>query len=166
MDESRFGLLTLAHRALTAKGVKPLCRFQHTFDTTYLYGAFSAVSGAHFLLELPHCNTDNFQVFLEEFAKVDEEEFKIVLLDNAAFHKAKQLKHPPNIHLLFLPPYAPELNPAEKVWWCIKGEMKNRLFKTLEDLQKAMTAATNKVITTDAVKQLCSYSYYQSIQLD
>ena len=40
-DESRFGLLTLAHKALTRKGVKPLCNYEHRFDNTYLFGAFS-----------------------------------------------------------------------------------------------------------------------------
>lgn len=71
MDESRFGLLTLAHKALTARGVKPLCHFQHRFDTTYLYGAFSPVNGHHFVLEMPHCNTENFQAFLDAFAQVE-----------------------------------------------------------------------------------------------
>lgn len=166
LDESRFGLLTLAHKALTAKGVKPVCPFQHRFETTYLYGAFSPTSGAHLVLELPHCNTENFQVFLEELAKTDEKEYKVLLLDNAAFHKAKQLSVPANIHLLFLPPYAPELNAAEKVWWRIKRELKNRCFKTLEDLQTAMTKAIQKIVTTTQIKQLCAYSYYQAIQLD
>jgi transposase len=166
LDESRFGLLTLAHKALAAKGVKPLCRFQHRFDTTYLYGAFSPVNGAHFLLELPTCNTENFQAFLNEFSKADEEEFKIVLLDNAAFHKAKTLKRPCNVHLLFLPPYAPELNPAEKVWWRLKREMKNRSFKTLQDLQEAITKAIEKTVTTQQIQQLCSYACYQAINMN
>jgi transposase len=158
--------MTLAHKALTTRGVKPLCHFQHRFDTTYLYGAFSPVNGAHFLLELPNCNTENFQAFLDAFSKVNYEEFKIVLLDNAAFHKAKALKCPRNMHLLFLPPYSPELNPAEKVWWRLKREMKNRSFKTLENLQAAITEAIEKIVTTEQIKQLCSYSYYQAISMN
>lgn len=158
--------MTLAHRALTAKGVKPFCRFQHRFETTYLYGAFSPVNGAHFLLELPWCNTENFQAFLDEFSKANEEEFKIILLDNAAFHKTKTLRHPANVHLLFLPPYAPELNPAEKVWWRLKRELKNRSFKTLENLQDAISEAIGKIITTNSIQQLCSYSYYQTINMN
>ena len=39
-DESRFGLLTLAHKTLTIKGVRPLCRYEHKFENTYLFGAF------------------------------------------------------------------------------------------------------------------------------
>lgn len=165
MDESRFGLLTLAHRALAARGVRPLCRFEHRFETTYLYGAFSPLNGAHLVLEMPGCNTENMQAFPHAFSLHHPQEFKILLLDNAAFHKAKALLWPANIRPLFLPPYAPELNPAEKVWWRIKRELKNRLFKTLEDLQEAMTAAVNKITTTPQIKQLCSYAYYQTINL-
>jgi len=39
-----------------------------------------------------------------------------MVLDNGAFHKAKALIIPENIILIFLPPYSPELNPAEKIW--------------------------------------------------
>jgi transposase len=42
-------------------------------------------------------------------------EFKIMILDNGALHHAKKLNIPDNIALLFLPPYSPELNPAEKM---------------------------------------------------
>ena len=53
---------------------------------------------------MPYCNTECFEVFL----------------DNGAFHKAKRLLIPDNIALCFIPPYSPELNPAEKVWAFIK----------------------------------------------
>ncbi len=49
-DESRIGLLTQSHKALTIKGVKPLCRYQHKFDNVYLFGAFSPITGKHLLL--------------------------------------------------------------------------------------------------------------------
>lgn len=165
MDESRFGLLTLAHKALTARGVKPLCVYQHHFETTYLYGAFSPVNGNHLVLELPCCNSDHFQVFLNELSAQEPQEFKILLLDNAGFHKAKTLEVPHNIHLEFLPKYNPESNPAEKVWWRLKREVKTRFFKTLEDLQKAMTIAIKKIVTPDQIKQLCSFEYLSAANL-
>ncbi|MDQ3843017.1 MAG: hypothetical protein M3342_03250 [Bacteroidota bacterium] len=48
--------------------------------------------------------------------------------------------------------------PAEKVWWPLKPELKNRCFKTLEEVQDAMTEAIEKIITTHSIQQLCSYS--------
>ena len=162
-DESRFGLLTLAHKALTIRGVKPICNYQHKFDNTYLFGAFSPINGNHLILELPQCNSNMFQTFLDEFSKLDKEEFKIVILDNGAFHHAKSLILPENISLVFLPPYSPELNPAEKVWWMIKRELKMKLFKTMEELQEAITMAVKKICTNDRIKQLTAFEYYQNI---
>jgi len=37
-------------------------------------------------------------------------------MEQAGWHKAKDLKLPNTIELLFLPPYSPELNPVEKLW--------------------------------------------------
>ena len=43
------------------------------------------------MLDLPHCNIKNVQVFLEELAKAEYKEYKVLLLGNAAFDKAKHL---------------------------------------------------------------------------
>ncbi len=67
----RFGLFTKNDKALTAKGVKQICLFHQVFQSTYLFGAFSTITGNYFMMELPHCNTANFQLFLNEFAKED-----------------------------------------------------------------------------------------------
>ena len=80
-------MFTKNGKALSAKGVKPICPFQQVFKSTYLFGAFSPVNGNKFLLEMPFCNTDTFQSFLNEFSEYEPEEFKIMVLDNGAFHK-------------------------------------------------------------------------------
>ena len=112
---------------------------------------------------MPHCNSDTFQVFLNELSGQDKEEFKIMILDNGAFHHAKKLVIPANIALLFLPPYSPELNPAEKVWWMIKRELKMKHFKNMEALQSAMTKAIQKICTQPQIQQLCAFTCYQNI---
>jgi hypothetical protein len=103
-------------KALTAKGVKPICPFHQVFQSLYVFGAFSPITGDSFLLEMPNCNSVNFQIFLDELSNQNATEYKIVILDNGAFHKAKSLQIPENIVLVFLPPYSPELNPAENMW--------------------------------------------------
>ncbi len=110
------------------------------------------------MMELPHCNTTNFQLFLNEFAKENPTEFKIIVLDNGAFHKAKALLIPDNIVLLFLPPYSPELNPAEKMWARFKRTFTNRLFKTLESLSEFIQDLA-KTLTKENVKSTCAFSY-------
>jgi hypothetical protein len=76
MDESRFGLLSIQRRCLTARGVKPIVPYQHRFKNFYLFGAYSPVNGEHFTLELPHCNTDWFEQYLKELSSYKPEEFK------------------------------------------------------------------------------------------
>jgi len=161
-DESRFGLFTRNGKALTAKGIKPICLYHHKFESTYLFGAFSPINGDSLLLDLPNCNTDMFQIFLDELAKQNPEEYKIVILDNGAFHKAKRLLIPDNIGLIFLPPYSPELNPAEKVWWLLKKQINNKVFKTMENLQAAMEFSIADKLTSRQIKSITGYQVYLS----
>ena len=157
-DETRFGLFTRNGKALTAKGIKPICPFHQVFKTLYLFGAFSAINGDKFLLEMPNCNADTFQVFLDAFSEQNPNEFKIMVLDNGAFHKAKSLKVPENIGLIFLPPYSPELNPAENIWAILKRKFTNKLYKTLEEISEFITDATNALSATK-VKTTCGFPY-------
>ena len=55
-----------------------------------------------------------------------------MLLDNGAFHKAKSLVIPKKTVLIFLPPYSPEVNPAEKIWQKMKRNFTNKLFNSIE----------------------------------
>ena len=151
-------MFTRNGKALTAKGVKPICPFHQLFETLYLFGAFSPINGDKFLLEMPHCDTMNFQVFLNEFSQQKPDEFKIIGLDNGAFHKAKALVIPENIALLFLPPYSPELNPAENIWEILKRKFTNRICKTLDDVSEFISHATIQ-LTNDSIKKTCGFGY-------
>jgi transposase len=150
-------------RGLTARGIQPVCTFQQVFQYTYLFGAFSPITGNKFLLEMPYCNAATFQMYLNLFSENNPKEYKIIVLDNGAFHKAKNLKIPPNIRLLFLPPYSPELNPAEKMWKHIKRKFTNQFFKDLSKLSEFFTETIN-AITEKTVKSTCSYNYISSCE--
>lgn len=158
-DESRFGLLTIQRRILTVKGVKPLQPYQHKFKNLYLFGAFSPITGTHFTLELPKCNTDCFQLYLDEFSLQTPDEFKIIILDNGAFHKAAHLEIPKNIALLFIPPYSPELKPAEKMWRHLKDAIANEVFPTLENLSDRLCTEV-RALTNTLIKSITGYQLY------
>jgi transposase len=159
-DESRFGLMTILRRMITARGVKPIASYQHKFKNLYLFGAFSGIDGAHFLLEMPYCNSDTFQIFLDQFAAYRPEEFKIVILDNGAFHRAQSLVVPDNIGLLFLPPYTPELNPAENMWEHIKDKVSMHVHKSIAGLQRTLSRTLKNELDDTIVKSICGRDYY------
>ena len=146
-DESRFGLLTVLRRMITARGIKPVAPFLHRFDNLYLSGAFSPLNGSSCLLEMPHCNSHTFQLFLNHLGAQSPSEFKVLILDNGAFHHATSLQLPANIALVFLPPYCPELNPAEKMWRHFKDRISMIAYNSLEQLQRKLSEVINNTST-------------------
>ena len=70
----------------------------------------------------------------------------VLVLDNAGWHVSKSLKVPDNITLLHLPPYSPELNPAERLWAYLKSHyLSNRVFADYNDLFAACRDAWNQL---------------------
>ena len=122
-DESRFGLLTVRRRRLTARGVQLVGTVQHQFQSFYLYGAVAPTTGDNFFMELPHLNSSIFQVFLDQFAQAYPDSLNLLVLDQSGAHTAKRLIIPANVRLVFLPPYSPELNPIERVWRALKDQI-------------------------------------------
>jgi transposase len=157
-DETRLGLFTRNGKTLTARGVKPICPFQQVFKSLFLFGAFSPINGDKFLYEMPECNSKTFQAYLNQFSQYKPNEYKIIVLDNGAFHKASTLVIPDNIKLVFLPPYSPELNPAEKMWAIIKRKFTGMFFKTLDEISVFLTQ-TIKKLTDKKIKKTCAYEY-------
>jgi transposase len=158
-DESRFGLLPLRRRRITARGIKPIGKIQHQFESFYLYGAVEPTTGESFFLELPWLNTENFQVFLNEFSSTYKETLNIVILDNGRFHKARALRIPNNIVFVFLPPYSPELNPIERFWQDIKDDLAWELFPDIEQQQDYVAKLLN-TYDAERIRSLTSYSYF------
>ncbi len=125
-------------RRITARGVQPLLPSAYRFESLYLYGAVEPLTGASFFLELPLLNTQGFQLFLDHFAATDPTSFHLLLLDNGAFHKARALRTPPNIGLVFFPPYTPELNPIERVWRDLKDWLAQYQPTSLNELSQLL----------------------------
>jgi transposase len=45
---------------------------------------------------------------------------------------------PDGIELVYLPPYTPELQPAERIWPLLRESVANRVFKTLDALEEVL----------------------------
>ena len=72
-------------------------------------------------------------VFLQQLSQEYPEDYIVLAVDGAAWHRAHWLHIPHNIELLFLPPYTPEMNPIEQIWKEIrKRGFNNEIFPTLE----------------------------------
>lgn len=103
-DASRFGLLTISRRRLTACGVPPVGAVQHVFAWVSVDGAVEPTTGERCVLELPSRNADMCQLFIETFAQACADSLNILLLDHRGAHTAQRLTLPDNVHLVCLPP--------------------------------------------------------------
>jgi len=158
MDESRFGLQTVKRRRLTLKGVKPVGTYQHRFANFWLYGVVAPRSGEGFFATQHKLDSTTFQRFLDDFAATYATTFNLLLLDNARAHHAAALRLPTNIALLFLPPYAPELNPCERVWQAVKDQIAWHNFTDLAALQDHLAAIFERYDAA-ALRALTAYPY-------
>ena len=93
-------------------------------------------------LVLPTVNAEVFSIALESFAgEVGAGKRKRILLvvDGAGWHTAKKrLKVPEGIHLEFLPPHSPELQPAERLWPLSEEAVANRHFERIEEMEEEL----------------------------
>ena len=159
-DESRFGLMTHIGRCLTARGVKPIVKYQHAFKNTYLYGSFSPINGDSFVYEIEGTTSEIFYSYLKEFSKYKPMELKLILIDNAGFHSLKQYDIPENIELIRIPPYTPELNPSEKIWHYIKQYYKNNVFETLDNVKQWLHDFIKTKLSQELVKSITHNEFY------
>ena len=98
------------------------------------------------------------EIYLREFARAYPEDLHIIQLDNGPLHKAKKLQVPPNIVLLFQPPSSPELNPIERLWEHLKGQLKWQVFKDLKHLQSRVSEQL-KNLGLDVIASLTGWTY-------
>ncbi len=132
--ESRFGLITVRRRRITARGVKPIRRHQNRYKNYYVYGTVNPFTGESFFINFSKLNSVTFQAFLNEVSLEYHDALNIIILDNAPAHTAKSIIIPDNIKLVFQPPYSPEVNPIERFWQYVKDKLAWQFFDNLQAL--------------------------------
>lgn len=138
-DEARFGRISDIRRCWAPVPMRPVCRGMLTHEYTYAYGAVDVVTGEFDALILPHVNTDCTQLFLDEIAIRHPQHRIIMVMDGAGWHRSAALKAPTNMRLLYLPPYAPELNPVEHLWDELREKrFHNKAFDSIDALENQL----------------------------
>ena len=141
-DEARFGRISDPRCCWAPKGIRPAVSLQLVREYTYAYGAVSPLDGVFDSLILPDVDTDSMSLFLSVVSERHPDETVLMFMDQAGWHKAKALIIPANIRLLNLPPYSPELNPAEHLWEEIREKwFPNLVFKSITAVEDTLMDA-------------------------
>jgi transposase len=98
-------------------------------------------------------------IFLDELSMEYPDREIMIVLDQAGWHKSKDLKYPDAITLVYLSSYLPELNPVEKLWqWLRKEVTHNTIFHKLEDMMGALEHEF-RCLTPGKLARFCHCSY-------
>lgn len=139
-DEHRIGLKPIVRRVWCKKGQRPIITVQHRYEWTYLYAFVQPHSGKTYWLLLPRVSITAWNAALAEFATAvgaSASKQVIVVLDRAGWHTSEAVVLPEGVHLVFLPPYSPELQPAEHLWRLSDEALVNAHFADIEALSEA-----------------------------
>lgn len=138
MDEHRIGLKPILRRVWAKKGVTVTAPVAPRYEWMYVYGFVHPQSGHTSWLLLPSVNVEIFSRALAAFAEevgAGSQKQVVLALDGAGWHKSAQLRVPDGLHLVFLPPYSPEVQPSERLWPLSNEPLANRVFTSLDELE-------------------------------
>jgi hypothetical protein len=79
----------------------------------------SGIGGRTSWLLMPTVSVESFSLALATVAEevgAGPSKPIVLVLDRAGWHSSARLILPEGIHLVFLPPYSPEVQPAERLW--------------------------------------------------
>ena len=143
---------------MTRKGIKPVGKYKHSYQYFWLWGSFSPITGdAHYMMS-PGVSKEAFIAYLNDLSLFKPKEFKILIIDNAAFHSTKDIEVPHNIILIPIPLYCPELNPAEQMWQWFKNKTAMKIYKSLDQLEQKINQLIENT-NNSKVKSITSNQY-------
>jgi transposase len=161
-DEARFGQQGTITRVWAPRGSRPRAVRQTQYTYLFVLVAVCAATGSVSALVMPELNAAVINLFLEQFARERPAGVHAVLIwDGAGYHTAGTLVVPPNVSLIRLPPYSPELNPVENLWHYLRShDWSNRVYGGYEELKdEAVRSLCRVCLDAERMKTVCAADY-------
>lgn len=138
-DECRIIWEAVIRRLWLPKGQKPIIKVERKRKAQSFIGFLNLKTGEELLYRLSWQKQDTIIPVLEELVTKYPGKRICIIWDNARFHHGKKLKKKlsttlKSIHLINLPPYAPDHNPQEHVWKYGKDKIANVQCEALEEV--------------------------------
>jgi hypothetical protein len=140
-DEHRLGLIPIMRRVWAPRGTRPIAPSDRHYQWLYVYGLVRPTTGDSWWCLLPTMSAAAMSVALAAFAAdehIDADHRAIIVWDGAGGHTSTTLVVPDGIDLVPLPPYSPELQPAERLWPLVNEAVANRSFADLDTLEAVL----------------------------
>ncbi|MGL4881827.1 MAG: IS630 family transposase [Waterburya sp.] len=140
-DEHRVGLKPILKKVWSKIGNRPTAIVNHRYEWLYVYGFVQPKTGATLWYLIPRVNTNWLNVVYQQFARdagISAQKKILLIEDNAGWHRSQKVTIPQGIEIEFLPPYSPELQPAERLWQLVDEPLANQYFETIDEIEELL----------------------------
>ena len=156
-DEMRLGLRGTTRRVWGRRGTKIRQRLQLTYEWRYLFAAVDGQAGRVWWNWVPSMKAEALWptiAGIQEMGILDG-----LVWDNAPSHRDGEIADL-DLALVGLPPYSPELNPAERLFEEIRRHVEGRVYATL-DAKVAEVQSFLEELDADPprVRRLCGWAW-------
>lgn len=149
-DETRIVLEAFTRRAWLQKGKRTVVKVKRTRKYQNYLGFLNQKSFRCHVYELAWQNQDEIVEAFKRFLKEYPNKKICVIWDNATFHRGVKIRQElrkggllEKVHLINLPPYAPDMNPIEHVWKWVKDQISNQQYENFETTKRKFKEAVN-----------------------
>ena len=136
-DELRVGLRGMVRRVWGRRGVKVHQRLQLTYEWRYLFLVVDGQTGRLDWCWLDSMGGDEILAAVGGLQRATD--LAAVVWDGAQSHRDRRLATV-GLPLIALPPYSPELNPAERVFEELRRRVEGKVYATLANKVAAVEA--------------------------
>jgi DDE superfamily endonuclease len=156
-DELRLGLRGTSRRVWGRRGVKIRQRLQLTYDWWSLFVAVDGQAGTVSWTWLDSMKAADLVPLME--ALRTNAPLDAIVWDGASSHRDDAVRAV-GVPLIDLPPYSPELNPAERLFEEVRRHVEGHIYATLADKVAAVNAFLDDLDADPArVRSLCGWDW-------
>ncbi len=159
-DEAGVGVMTRHGKTWGLRGKTPVVKVSMLRGGYNVLSAVTAQGSMDYSIVDETINGSKYIEFLEQLI-VDRDRPLILLVDNATFHKSKEVRHyvranREKLRVFFLPKRSPAYNPDEQVWNEIKNNsIGKQPVRNKKDLMIRLTASLDSL--KDNAKRIISF---------
>ncbi|MGF1729834.1 IS630 family transposase [Photobacterium kasasachensis] len=161
-DEARFCPQNTTSRLWAKTVTRPRVIKQQQFEYAYLFGSVCSSHGIGKTIVVPWTNKDAMRQHLQQISNATEKErHAVVIMDGVGWHTEDTVHRFPNVSIIKLPPYSPELNSIEQVWsWMRQHHLANQAFENYDEIVDKVCSAWNSFLSnTQRVTKMCTRSW-------
>jgi hypothetical protein len=167
MDEHRVGLKPILRKVWARIGGRPVAVIRPRYKWLWVVAFVRPQSGETSWWLVPTLNAATFSRLLHAFAaerQAGPATQILLVLDGAGWHTGHEVTAPEGVELIPLPPYSPELQPAEHLWCLCDEVLVNQCFDSLAALERTLAAHLVRLCErTQQIRSLTLFHWWPTL---